>query len=770
MTDWVNAPLVKPPDDIRSLIGGHPIVVQTIFQRGITEPQAALGFLDPDYYQPSLPNELPGVTQAIPLINRAIEENQGILVWGDFDVDGQTATTLLVSGLKRLGAQVFHYIPERARESHGVHPGKLQSILEQMKNPGLIITCDTGISAHEAVDLAISMGFKVVVTDHHQLPPKLPGAHAIVTPRFLSPSHQLFTLPGVGVAYKLLEGLYCEHNISEELSSFLDLVSLGIVADVAELTGDTRYLLQKGLLALRNTQRLGLQLLMEQAELNTKTITSDHIAFSLAPRLNALGRLSNANIIVEFLTTNDRTLARLTAMELEKLNARRKLLTDQVFDGALSLISRQPENNTLPVLVLNHPEWPSSVIGIVASRLVELYHKPVILIASPPGEIARGSARSVAGIDITEAIGSQANLLEGYGGHPMAGGLGIPPENLEEFKLGVAQYITKQMQTKGNLQPPTITIADWVKFSDISLEFVNEINRLAPFGSGNPPLIFAAKNLRLESQRQVGRYQEHRILKVVDDSNRSQDVVWWQGASYEIPEEPFDLAFSIQSSNFLGKEGVQFTWLEARAAEEKISLPALSTKKVLIDYRNVNDPEKIIIDLSDQPSTTVWCEGETCPSSGNLDRHHLPKASTLVVWTIPPSRVVLLTAIRDVDPQTVIFFGMNPKLDISKAFISRLAGLVKFTLNHKEGKSTLSRFACLTSQTTSTVQLGLAWLEAQGNISTIYHEDGEFQLQKGFSRDIDALKEIERLLTLSLAETAAFRTYYLRADLTHLVE
>jgi single-stranded-DNA-specific exonuclease len=768
MTKWVDASPVTPSEEILSNIGGHPIVAQTLIRRGITNLQSAKGFLNPDDYQPSPPGEMPGVQLAIPIIFDAIRQEKPILVWGDFDVDGQTATTLLVSGLRLLGAQVTHYIPERATESHGIHQERLQSLLKD--KPGLMITCDTGISAHEAVNLAKSESVMVVITDHHQLPITLPPADAIVTPGLLSPDHPLFTLPGVGVAYKLMEGLFNDRKKENELFSFLDLVALGIVADVAELTGDTRYLLQLGMKALQNTQRLGLQLLIEQAEMKSETLTSEHIAFGLAPRLNALGRLANANLVVDFLTTNDRTQARLTAMELERLNAKRKLLTDQVFEGALSQITRQPDLSDLPVLVMSHPQWPSGVIGIVASRLVEHFHKPVVLISSPPGELARGSARSVPGIDITQAIASQIHLLQGFGGHPMAGGLGIQSEKIEEFRQGLAQNIANQQQSKANSLQAQIVISEWVKLSDITLEFVKDINRLAPFGPGNPPLIFGANHLRVASKRQVGRYKEHLIIRVLDDSDVSFDVIWWQGAGFELPDDPFDLAFTVQSSNFQGKEGVQLTWLEARTCEDKQSLSKPSTKIVSFDHRNEKEPIMILTDLAPQTGVVIWCEGEECKLPRQYDRYHLPRADTLIIWNIPPSQSVLKSTIRKVDPHTVLFFAINPNFDTPRTFINRLGGLAKFLLNRKDGNGKISRLACLTAQTISNVKLGLRWLETQGMISITFKDEDEFSIQAGTKWNEEARIETERLLTLSLDEVAAYRSYYVRADIDRLLD
>jgi single-stranded-DNA-specific exonuclease len=308
----------------------------------------------------------------------------------------------------------------RARESHGIN----LPVLEQLINQGveLLLTCDTGISAHEALDYAQSRAVPVLVTDHHDLPPSLPNALALVNPKRLPEDHPLATLPGVGVAYKLAEELYRRAGRPEASAALLDLVALGIVADLALLSGETRYLLQCGLQALRQTRRLGLQAMLELAEIAPQNLAEEHISFVLGPRLNALGRLADANRAIELLTTQDMGRARILALELEGLNAERKLLTDQVFQAAQAQIEADRSLLDEAALVLAHPAWPGGVVGIVASRLVEYYHRPVVLLSAPPGQLARGSARSVEGINITAAIAANQRLLNGFGGHPMAAG------------------------------------------------------------------------------------------------------------------------------------------------------------------------------------------------------------------------------------------------------------------------------------------------------------------------------------------------------------
>ncbi len=348
---WIDPTKITVPENLREAIGGHPLAAETLVRRGISDPDEARAFLDPEHYTPAPASELHDIDKATMRIKRAIDKMETILVWGDFDVDGQTSTTLLVEALNEMGAKVEYHIPLRAAEGHGIQVDVLEQIIIEKPTITVLLTCDTGIAAQEAVELANARGLDVIITDHHDLPEELPPAYAIVDPKLLPGEHPLATLPGVGGVYKLIEALLDGRRETRERGSrtvvghlspekYLDLVALGIVADVAEQRGDTRYLLQRGLKALRNTQRLGLQTLMELAKIIPEQLDEGHIGFGIGPRLNALGRLSDATPIVEFLTTGDASRARILATRLEGLNERRKLLTEQITQAALAQIEQ----------------------------------------------------------------------------------------------------------------------------------------------------------------------------------------------------------------------------------------------------------------------------------------------------------------------------------------------------------------------------------------------------------------------------------------------
>jgi len=765
MADWREPPEVQVPPALRTAVGGHPLVARTLVRRGITDSRAARAFLDPAYYRPAPPTELPNMTRAADRLERAIERGERICVWGDFDVDGQTATTILVSTLRDLGASVRFHIPNREREGHGINLPALKDVITE--GVDVILTCDTGITAHAPIAHAQARDVDVIVTDHHDLPPDLPPAYAAVDPKMLPETHALRELPGVGVAYKLAELLYDRAGRSREAHGYLDLVALGIVADVATQTGDVRYLLQLGLEALRNTKRLGLQVLMEVAELNPQFLTEEHIGFELGPRLNALGRLADATPAVEFLTTDDVERARVLAYELDGLNARRKMMCDQVTEAAEAQIERDPSLLAHGALVLSHPSWPGGVVGIVAGRLAEAYHRPTILIAAPPGELARGSARSIAGCDISAAIAAHGDMLEGFGGHPMAAGLSIAPDRIPEFRRALSRTI-RETCDDALASEPALRIDGYVPLADLSLDFVEQVERLAPFGPGNPHLTLATRGLSLEGQTTVGRTGEHLKLIVEDEEGAAQQVLWWRANASALPAGPFDLAYTVRASDYRGQRDVQVEWMDARPLEEpEQRLERLPSEVEVVDYRTLSDPRTRLEQVQTETDVLVWSEGQDAVAG--QDRFRLSPADALAIWTTPPGGPELRSVLAQVSPTTVYLFAVDPSLDRPDSFLTHLAGLAKRAITREGGVVEISALAAATAHREETIEAGLAWLEAQGHVIILEKRHHIVRLAPGDSSPSNGLSQaVERLRAL-LKETAAYRAYVARADAEALI-
>jgi single-stranded-DNA-specific exonuclease len=763
---WLEPINTPVPDAYFQAIGGNPMVSQVLYSRGMRDIAAAKGFLSPESYHPSAASEIPALDKAADILLSALSSKKTIGIWGDFDVDGQTSTTVLVSALRALGGNVVYHIPVRAEESHGIGLAPLQKFLE--RGVELILTCDTGVTAHAAIEFARDKGVNVIVTDHHDLPDVLPNANALVNPKMLPSDHPLSTLPGVGVAYKIVEELFHRWGMNELPYQYLDLVALGIVADLALLKGDTRFLLQSGLDALRHTQRAGLLAMLELTELNQANITEEHIAFMLAPRMNALGRLDDAKCMVELLTTKDMSRARILALELESMNAQRKLLSDQVYQAALAQLSKDPGLLDSPVLVLSHPDWPAGVIGVVASHLVEQYHRPVILFSSPPGQDAHGSARSIEAINITAAIAANHRLIKRFGGHPMAAGLAIDPECIPEFRSAIARTVSEMgisIQAEKDLQ-----IDGYLTLPELSMDLVKDFERLAPFGAGNPPLVFATPNLVLTGYAAVGRTGEHLQLTFEDELGHIQRAIWWQGAGNPLPETKFDLAYSVRASTYRSQIGVQIECIDYRVIETgSISLRGKKRSVEVVDLRQELQPLARLHELQSNEQLVVWGEGDTELKSICLDRFSLHPAETLAIWTIPPGPNEIRFALDLVKPIKVYLFANNPEMDEPEVFLKRLVGLLKHRIRTSAGIASINSLAVATVQRTQTIKTGMEWLDAFGHISLISIETDEVKFEAGIRKKKGDTTTRSTHLNSLLAESAAFRRYYMSANKDRLI-
>ncbi len=761
MTRWLDPQPVDIPASFQNL-GLPPLVAQTLLRRGISRPEEAEAFLYPEKNSSS---QFPEIEKAVEYVKLAIHNGERICVWGDFDVDGQTATALLVQTLLALGADVVYYIPVRARESHGVHIESLKPILDN--GAKLLLTCDTGITAHEAIDYAKSRGVAVIVTDHHDLGETLPNANAIVNPKLLPKDHPLKNLAGVGVAYKLAAALLAliPHPSSarkgQSEGELLDLVALGLIADVALLQNETRTLAKKGIERLRNTNRLGLRVMAELAGASLDTLTEETISFTFAPRLNALGRLSDANAAVELLITNNPARARLLAAQIESLNVQRRLLTKQVYDAAEHQLHENPDLLIEPAIVLSHPNWPGGVIGIVANKLVERYHKPAILFTESDDGILRGSARSIEGLHITEAIAAQKDLLLGFGGHPMAAGISLQKDNLTAFRKGLGKAIERQLGETAR-EEPTLQIDAWLELPDLSLSLADSLELLAPFGAGNPELTLATRGVRLKSVTEIGKTKEHLRLNIEDENGNSQSVLWWGGAGEELPpaDAKFDIAYSLRATSYRGQRQLNLQFQEFRVVEER----PIEVREAKLEIRDLRRQATL---LNLQPSTLIWAEGPD--RAVGVNRLELKQADEFTIYTAPPSSAELRKALEIVKPKVVYVFAKPPAEQKPDEFLTYLAGLCKFVLNQRGGKTTVSDLAAASAAREIAVQLGLEWLAAGGQLS-VNIEDDQVTLSKE-RREKNPYLQAELFIALRgvLNETSAYRKYFATVeDVTRL--
>ncbi len=750
------------PVDARPLdgLGLHPLAAEILVRRGVDDPDAARAFLDPAAVTLPPPAELPGLDEGATRIATAIRNGERVLVWGDFDVDGQTSTTILTQTIRALGGDVIYHIPVRATESHGVKIPRLEEIVRQSA-PRVLLTCDTGITAHEAVAWANTRGLDVVITDHHDPAETPPPALAVSDPKYLPADHPFATLPGAGVAWLFAAELLRRYpNPPLAPDDLLDLAALGIVADVAELRGAARTLLQHGLIRLRQTPRLGLQTLYQSADILPDRLNEEHIGFRLAPRLNAIGRLGDARPIVELFTTQNPQRAQAIVQHLESLNTQRQMLTRQVLEGALAQLERDRTLADQPVLVLAHPDWPGGVLGLAAGQLAERFRKPVILLQTPPGAPARGSARSVPGVHITQAIAAQRDLLLGFGGHPQAAGLSLPAENIPAFRQRLAQTVAA-MQAAARVET-ALQLDAWLPWNAPSLELAAALETLAPFGNGHPPPLLATRNLQLESAVEIGRTREHLRLTVRDENDHTQTVLWWRGAGAEIPER-FDLAYTLRVGDYRGQPQLNLTLVAMRESPRpRLEVQTEAPAWEVLDWRaDLLTPADLLRRVSSWPDPLIWAEGEARAAVRGAGRDALAPAETLVIWTPPPSRRLLREALQRVRPRRVILADDGQTAPGVQALLRQIGGMAKYALGHNAGRLHLETLAVATAQPLLSVELSLVWWAARGAFS-LTREGLEMRLLSPGQANPALQKETEMALKSLLQETRAWRGHYRR--------
>jgi single-stranded-DNA-specific exonuclease len=764
MSNWIDPQPLDIPDALREAVGGHPLVAMALARRGISTPAAARAFLDPAYYTPAPASDLPAADRAAERISKALAAGERVAIWGDFDVDGQTATALLAEALRSLSStgDIRYHVPSRG-QGHGLHLPTLEQWLDQ--GVRLLITCDTGIDAYAAVERAAARGCDVIVTDHHDLPAALPAAYAIVNPKQLPAGHPLHELSGVGVAYKLVEHLLAQAGRPHERADkWLDLVALGMVADVATSVADVRYLIQRGLAALRAARRVGLRALIEQAEMRPDGLSEEHIGYQLAPRLNALGRLGDANQGVELLITPDVSRARILAAQADGLNYQRRLITGQILQAALTQIERDPSLLDYRALVLAGQGWHPGVVGVVAGRLAERFQRPAILLSLSDDGRARGSARSVAGYDVNAALERTAGLLRRFGGHPGAAGLALDAANLDAFRKAfsrAAEAVWDASAAVSGLQ-----IDAYVALDELSLELVAELERLAPFGHGNRPVQLATRDLSIVEDSIVGRDGEHRRLVVADEQGARQTVLWWQGADQALPEGQFDLAYALRARDYRGEAQLQVEWVDARPhGPAAVSPPRPG--RTLVDWRRAADPRAALIGalpgLRARGALLIWAEGlerrEVVPGEHAVDRLSLTPAESLVIWTAPPGPAELASAIQAAAPAAVYLVAVELPAGRLHPFLDRLRGMVKHDLHVRAGKVDVRRLAAAMGQREATVRAGLMWLAGKGQVSIVASDKDTLTVRAGEGRPSPDLADLEARLRWLLAETAAYRRH-----------
>ena len=505
--------LTPDPEQVGALCDAlccQPAVAAALINRGISNADIAETFLRPSLAHIRSPFLMKDVNRAVERILSAIHRRERVLIFGDYDTDGITATALLFEFLAYLGADVHCHIPDRLTEGYSLTPEYIEACAVP-DGIDLVITVDCGISSHDAVKAASAAGIDVIITDHHEPPASTPAAVAVLNPKQADCPSGFWWLAGVGVAFNLVLALrkalrdegYWEGHPEPNLKAACDLVALGTVGDMAPLVRENRIYVKAGLEVLASESRPGIQALLEISKLTNRRLSTRDLAFRLTPRLNAPGRLFHASSALRLLTTGNVQTARAIAKELDQQNAKRQEIETVILSEIAERLGKNPKLLEKRALVLDQQGWHQGVIGIVASRLVDQYERPAVVIAVENG-IGRGSARSPEGFDLCEGLKICSRHLEKFGGHKRAAGLTIRAENIATFRKDFEQ-IVDQRTTPGDLASEVLI--DWeISASDVSAELADEVETLGPFGAGNPEPVFMISDMELLNTRRIGSH------------------------------------------------------------------------------------------------------------------------------------------------------------------------------------------------------------------------------------------------------------------------
>jgi single-stranded-DNA-specific exonuclease len=601
----IYSPQPQQAEQFAKEIGLSCLLAQVLINRGIDSLEEVQGFIEPEsLILPAPLDEFPDLAASVKLLRETISTGQKIAICGDYDADGMTSTALLLRALRALGANVDYAIPSRMHEGYGIN----DRIVEEFHAEGvaLILTVDNGIAAYGPVARARELGVKVIITDHHDLPPKLPPADAILNPKLIAESSPYRGLAGVGVAYVLAITLAQDlKKVGGLVNPLLELFTLGTIADLAPLTGVNRRWVKRGLRLLPHSQLAGVQALIQVAGVqpasaenlplfNSKsqannTLKPEDIGFRLGPRINAVGRLADPQIVIELLTTDDRELALKNAMQCEQINQRRQELCQEIEQEAIAWCEKSALNlQQQRVLVVVQPGWHHGVIGIVASRLLERYGVPVFIgtfedEGGETGNIIRGSARGIPEFNVFDGLNFCADLLTKFGGHKAAGGFSMPAHNLAQFGSQLSIFANQCLQPE-HLKP-LVSVDVRADLAEINLDLYRQIDALEPCGIENKAPVFWTPNVCITEQKIVGKGGHVKLTATQDETGSAsvKGIAWRWGEYFPLPRR-VDIAYRLRENTFNGKTSVELELLGVRLPASAASSRPSVFGKVEFDY------------------------------------------------------------------------------------------------------------------------------------------------------------------------------------------
>lgn len=736
----------------------NPLLAKLLLSRNIDTDEKAELFLNPEKYDYLPLSVFNDASKVLDRIKSAVEKQEKVVVYGDFDTDGVTSTAILYKTLKKIGANVDYYLPDRDGESHGLNNNAVIKLISKHKAK-LIITVDCGVSNNAEVKLAQTFKTDVIISDHHEAPDDLPEAFAIINPKAKGaldenlPSRDIESLcylSGAGVALKIATAVLKEYGCLEFFEEILPIATMGTIGDIVPLLLENRRIVYSGLKSIQNKVNLGITRLFENAGVkNFSSITSETVAFTAVPRLNAVGRLEThgAETAFKLLISDDEYEIDLITKKLNEINERRQQLCDEAFKRAEKLVKESPDLYKHSIVILDE-ETHIGIIGLTASKLVEAYTKPAFVMRRD-GDIYRCSCRGLQGVNIYQIINENKDLFLGGGGHEFAGGFSFDGNvvKFEDVRNAIDESVKRQ--TNGEVLPDILNIDMLVSAEDISVDFVETIKKLEPFGAENPAPLFAIEDLTVADFRFMGQLRNHLKLLCCDKNGKLLECIKWNTTELNaVKSDPVKIAFSPEINEFNGRVSVQlllkdFILPNAPKIDEKNAVK-------IIDCRNQKGGYDKIVEFLDRTkkSVSIYTEQKDVveyfskfdESVGKVfSRDELPKSCDMAILIDTPPSLGFLKKIISCGAKEILLMNYpEPKID---AILSKMAGMLKYTLTSLNGKTTLRDMRRALSFDDEIIEFGLNILADSGFANVTVDGDGKVFVSQIHSVKSDVLTQ-----------------------------
>jgi len=754
-TKWIYNQHEEIPKEIKNLCNDD-IFAKLLLNRGINSLQKAKEFLEPEQNCKEIsPYAFVDMNNVVERISKAIVIEEKIVIFGDFDADGVTSTSVLYKTLKFLGANVDFYVPDRADEGHGLN-SKALVILKTKHKAKLIITVDCGISNIAEVKLMKGFGVDVIITDHHEAGDELPEAFAIINPKAQNSLKETLSaqeieslnyLAGVGVAYKIACALLEKYGKLEFKKEILPLVAIGTIADVVPLLEENRLLVRLGIECIKKSCPKGIKALIDIAGYNIDTFDAQSIAFGIAPRVNAIGRLEHASKVVELFTTDNIQQIEINAKYMDDCNKIRQALCESIFEEALEKISKEDLKQN-KAIILADENWHIGIIGIVASKLCEKFYRPVFIIRIEEEKI-RCSARSIEGLNLYDTLCEVEKCLGAFGGHSKAAGFSASRDKLDVVVANIHKVVNENLQDE--FMSPIIRVEEDLRQSDLTLDFVKKLQLLEPCGAKNPSPLFSIKDLSVKEMKTMGSNSNHLKVFFEGDLGMLEGVFWGKSEISAKVADKVDVVFSPKINTFMDKTTVQLELRDYKSESQNTCAPKI------VDHRKKNNAIEMFLNYLKTTKTSIAIFAENQKTLEFLGEKNLAKATIInrlnaqevdqiVFLDLPPDKNIFLEIVQKTSSKVVHIIGNSFDKKDSSEILKMCSGMLKYVDGNLNGVVDLQKFASKLSLSEQIVVSCLDLLGKAEVIEVLDSNEEEYKIKFLQSKDLACIKSLDEYL------------------------